>query len=51
VCGDEVREVTYNRYTVNYCATCQTGGKILADNALSRLGVDQQDWGRGRRQS
>jgi len=51
VCGDEVREVTYNRYTVNYCATCQTGGRILADNALSRLGVDQQDWGRGRRQS
>ena len=49
VCGDEVREVTYNRYTVNYCATCQTGGRILADNALSRLGVDQEDWGRGRR--
>lgn len=49
VCGDEVREVTYNRYTVNYCATCQTDGRILADNALSRLGVDQEDWGRGRR--
>ncbi len=51
VCGDVVREVTYNRYTVNYCATCQTGGRILADNALSRLGVDREDWGRGRRQS
>lgn len=51
VCGDEVREVTYNRYTVNYCATCQTGGRILADNALSRLGVDKEEWGRGRRQS
>jgi formamidopyrimidine-DNA glycosylase len=49
VCGDEVREVTYNRYTVNYCAGCQTGGKILADNALSRLGVDREEWGRGRR--
>jgi formamidopyrimidine-DNA glycosylase len=49
VCGDEVREVTYNRYTVNYCATCQTDGRILADNALSRLGVDQEEWGRGRR--
>lgn len=48
VCGDEVREITYNRYTVNYCATCQTGGRILADNALSRLGVDRQEWGRGR---
>ena len=48
VCGDQVREITYNRYTVNYCATCQTGGRILADNALSRLGVDQEEWGRGR---
>jgi formamidopyrimidine-DNA glycosylase len=47
-CGDEVREITYNRYTVNYCATCQTGGRILADNALSRLGVDREEWGRGR---
>ncbi len=51
VCGDEVREITYNRYTVNYCATCQTGGKILADNALSRLGVPKQEWGRGRQHS
>jgi formamidopyrimidine-DNA glycosylase len=49
VCGDQVREITYNRYTVNYCATCQTDGRILADNALSRLGVDQDEWGRGRR--
>lgn len=49
VCGDDVREVTYNRYTVNYCATCQTDGRILADNALSRLGVDKEEWGRGRR--
>lgn len=48
VCDDEVREITYNRYTVNYCATCQTGGRILADNALSRLGVPKQEWGRGR---
>jgi formamidopyrimidine-DNA glycosylase len=51
VCGDEVREITYNRYTVNYCATCQTGGRILADNALSRLGVEQEAWGRGRQHS
>ncbi|MBW3604899.1 MAG: Fpg/Nei family DNA glycosylase [Actinobacteria bacterium] len=48
VCGDEVREITYNRYTVNYCATCQTDGRILADNALSRLGVPKEEWGRGR---
>jgi formamidopyrimidine-DNA glycosylase len=51
VCGDEVREITYNRYTVNYCATCQTDGRILADNALSRLGVDREEWGRGRQHS
>ncbi len=37
VCGDVVREVAYNRYTVNYCATCQTGGKVLADNTTSRF--------------
>lgn len=48
VCGDEVREIAYNRYTVNYCATCQTDGRILADNALSKLGVPKEAWGRGR---
>jgi formamidopyrimidine-DNA glycosylase len=37
VCGDVVREVEYSRYTVNYCATCQTGGKILADNTTSKF--------------
>ena len=37
VCGDVVREVTYTRYTVNYCATCQTGGKVLADNTTSKF--------------
>jgi formamidopyrimidine-DNA glycosylase len=36
-CGDVVREVEYTRYTVNYCATCQTGGKILADNTTSKF--------------
>ena len=36
-CGDEVRTVEYNRYTVAYCATCQTGGKVLADNTTSRF--------------
>ena len=38
VCGDVVRAVDYRDYTVYYCATCQTGGKILADNTLSLLG-------------
>jgi len=37
VCGDVVRAVEYNRYTVNYCATCQTGGKVLADNTTSKF--------------
>jgi formamidopyrimidine-DNA glycosylase len=36
-CGDVIRAVEYNRYTVNYCATCQTGGKVLADNTTSRF--------------
>lgn len=37
VCSDVVREVAYVRYTVNYCATCQTDGKILADNTTSKF--------------
>lgn len=37
VCGDSVRAVKYSSYTVNYCATCQTSGKILADNTTSRF--------------
>ncbi len=36
-CGDEIREVTYTKYQVNYCATCQTDGKILADNTTSKF--------------
>jgi formamidopyrimidine-DNA glycosylase len=36
-CGDAVRAVEYVRYTVNYCATCQTGGKVLADNTTSKF--------------
>jgi formamidopyrimidine-DNA glycosylase len=37
VCGDTVRAVEYSSYTVNYCPTCQTGGKILADNTTSKF--------------
>lgn len=37
VCGDMVRAVEYRSYTVNYCRTCQTGGKVLADNTTSRF--------------
>lgn len=36
-CGDVVRAVEYNRYTVAYCAACQTGGKVLADNTTSKF--------------
>lgn len=37
VCGDVVRTVEYRSYEVAYCATCQTGGKVLADNITSRF--------------
>ena len=37
VCGDTVRAVEYVGYTINYCPTCQTGGKILADNTTSKF--------------
>lgn len=37
VCGDTVREVSYSSYSVNYCPTCQTGGKVLADNTTSKF--------------
>ncbi|MEZ5321717.1 MAG: DNA-formamidopyrimidine glycosylase family protein [Microthrixaceae bacterium] len=36
-CGDQIREVSYHAYDVNYCATCQTGGKVLADNTTSKF--------------
>ena len=36
-CGDDVRAVEYSDYTVNYCPTCQTNGKLLADNTTSRF--------------
>ncbi|MDW3177684.1 MAG: DNA-formamidopyrimidine glycosylase family protein [Acidimicrobiia bacterium] len=36
-CGDVIREVAYNKYTVNYCAPCQTSGKVLADNTTSKF--------------
>lgn len=37
VCGDIVRQVIYSDSTFQYCPTCQTGGKPLADRVLSRL--------------
>jgi formamidopyrimidine-DNA glycosylase len=37
VCGAPVQRIVYAENEANYCARCQTGGKILADRALSRL--------------
>lgn len=36
-CGETVRRIRYADNETNYCARCQTGGKVLADRALSRL--------------
>ncbi|MDR6972342.1 DNA-formamidopyrimidine glycosylase family protein [Leifsonia shinshuensis] len=37
VCGDTIRQVIFHDSTFQYCPTCQTGGKPLADRVLSRL--------------
>lgn len=37
VCGDTIREVSFADSSLQYCATCQTGGKPLADRRMSRL--------------
>jgi formamidopyrimidine-DNA glycosylase len=41
-CGAPVQRIVYAENEVNYCAKCQTGGKLLADRALSRL--LKKDW-------
>ena len=41
-CGAPVQRIVYARNEANYCATCQTGGKLLSDRALSRL--LKEDW-------
>jgi formamidopyrimidine-DNA glycosylase len=43
-CGSPVQRVVYAANEANYCATCQTGGRLLADRSLSRLLKD--DWPR-----
>lgn len=43
-CGSPVQRVVYAANEANYCATCQTGGRLLADRALSRL--LREDWPR-----
>ncbi|MFD5122344.1 Fpg/Nei family DNA glycosylase [Streptomyces sp. NPDC058385] len=37
VCGDTIREVSFHDSSLQYCATCQTGGKPLADRRMSKL--------------
>jgi formamidopyrimidine-DNA glycosylase len=44
VCGAPVQRIVYAENETNYCARCQTGGKLLADRALSRL--LHEDWPR-----
>jgi formamidopyrimidine-DNA glycosylase len=44
VCGSPVQRIRYAENEVNYCATCQTDGRLLADRSLSRL--LKQDWPR-----
>ena len=36
-CGDPIQRIVFRDRETNYCATCQTGGKLLADRSLSRL--------------
>ncbi len=35
--GDNLRRVSFESYEMTYCASCQTGGKVLADRRMSRL--------------
>ena len=44
VCGRPVQRIVYAENECNYCATCQTGGRLLADRSLSRL--LKSDWPR-----
>jgi formamidopyrimidine-DNA glycosylase len=44
VCGSKIQRIRYASNETNYCARCQTGGKLLADRALSRL--LREDWPR-----
>jgi len=44
VCGSKVQRIRYSENETNYCPTCQTGGKLLADRSLSML--LKKDWPR-----
>ncbi len=58
VCGSPVQRIVYAENETNYCATCQTEGRLLADRALSRLlkadwpkTLEEMEEGRGKRKS
>jgi formamidopyrimidine-DNA glycosylase len=44
ICGTNIQRIRYATNEANYCPTCQTGGRLLADRALSRL--LKADWPR-----
>jgi formamidopyrimidine-DNA glycosylase len=43
-CGAPIQRIVYAANEANYCANCQTGGRLFADRSLSRL--LKQDWPR-----
>jgi formamidopyrimidine-DNA glycosylase len=43
-CGEKIQRIRYANHETNYCARCQTGGRVLADRSLSRL--LRSDWPR-----
>jgi formamidopyrimidine-DNA glycosylase len=43
-CGSPIQRIVHGERESNYCATCQTGGRLLKDRALSRL--LREDWPR-----
>jgi formamidopyrimidine-DNA glycosylase len=43
-CGTRIQRIRYAANETNYCPACQTGGRLLADRALSRL--LREDWPR-----
>lgn len=54
VCGTTIQRIRYAENETNYCPRCQTGGKMLADRALSRLLKDDwprtaEEWEKGKR--
>jgi formamidopyrimidine-DNA glycosylase len=56
VCGTSIQRIVYAENETNYCPTCQTGGKLLADRSLSRLLKDDwprtvQEWEEGKRRA